>query len=214
VNDTVITMQAVVEVPTRAGPPPWPVAPLPAGSWLELNAGCTDGQVGLFVSALAGGIDVAPPGGRHEVADALLAEELLIAAGGLRVGDTRTAMVVVPGCCAGLEDWRDWAQVLTGGAPWWGHDPGPEVEVVGEDLRIWQDGGANRHRGHWAGRHVDIPGYALPRLLRDVRRDLVGFLDALAGWAARTGLGQRGGALVAAVDSNFAVTAPWGPPVD
>jgi hypothetical protein len=27
-----------------------------------------------------------------------------------------------------------------------GHDPGPEVET-GEDLRVWQDGGPNRHDG-------------------------------------------------------------------
>ncbi|RKN22623.1 hypothetical protein D7147_05230 [Micromonospora musae] len=82
------------------------------------------------------------------------------------------------------------------------------MEVIGEDLRVWQDGGPNRHRGRWAGRHVNIPRRALPGLLLRVRRDLVGFLDALAGWAERSGLGQRGSALVKAVDQNFAVTVP------
>jgi hypothetical protein len=211
-NGVVITMRAVVEVPTLTESPPWPVAPLASGSWLELDGGCTDEQVGLFVAALADRIEVASPGRRDAVVDALLAEELLILAGGLQVGDTSTGTVVVPGCCAGLEDWRDWDQVLTGGAPWLGHDPGPEVEVVGGDLRVWQDGGPNRHRGHWAGRHVDLPSRALPRLLRAAQRDLIGFLDALTGWAARTELGHRGIALMKAVDQNFAVTKPWSLP--
>jgi hypothetical protein len=165
-------------------------------------------QVGLFVAALADRIDVAPPGGRDEILDALLTEELLVISGGLRVGDARTGTIVVPGCCAGLEDWRGWTQALTGGSPWLGHDPGPEVEVIGDDLRVWQDGGPNRHSGRWAGRHVDLPRRALPQLLTSVRRDLVGFLDVLLGWAERADLGRRGPALVEAVDQNFAITAP------
>jgi len=150
-NDVVIMMQAVIEVPAfdAGSARPWPVAAMASGSWLTLNADRTDEQVGLFVAALASRIDVRPPGGRDEVVDALLAEELLIAAGGLQVGDATAGVAVVPGCCAGLEDWRDWVQVLTGESPWLGHDPGPEVEVVGDDLRVWQDGGPNRHRGGW-----------------------------------------------------------------
>ncbi|WP_245712981.1 hypothetical protein [Micromonospora nigra] len=205
----VITMQAVVEVPMfDSGSSPWPTEQLAPGSWLVLNADCTDKRTGLFVAALANRIDVAPPGGRNEVVDALLAEEMLIVAGGLQVGDTTAGTNVVPGCCSGLEDWRDWAQALTGGSPWLGHDPSPELEVLGEDLRVWQDAGPNRHRGRWAGRHVDIPRRALPQLLLRAQRDLVGFLDALDGWAARSGLGHRGSALVKAVDQNFAIAAP------
>lgn len=209
-NGVVITMQAVVEVPMfdSRSVPPWPVEPLVPGSWLVLNADCTDERTGLFVAALANRIDVAFPVGRDEVVDALLAEELLIVAGGLQVADTRIGTNVVPGCCSGLEDWRDWTQALTGGSPWLGHDPGPEVEVLGEDLRVWQDGGSSRHRGRWVGHRVDMPRRALPQLLLRVQWDLVGFLDALAGWAARSGLGQRGSALVKTVDQNFAITAP------
>ena len=56
----VITMQAVIEVRAFGigSPPPWPVAPMTPGSWLALNADCTDEQVGLFVAALADRIDV------------------------------------------------------------------------------------------------------------------------------------------------------------
>lgn len=178
------------------------------GSWLVLNAGCADDQVGLFVAALANRIEVLPPGGRDEVVNALLAEDFLIAAGGLRIRDSTTGTVVTPGCCAGLEDWRDWAQVLIGNSPWLGHDPGPEVEIVSDDLRVWQDGGPNRYRGRWAGVHVDLPHRALPGLLNGAHRDLVGFLNPLTRWATRVGLQQRGATLVEAIDKNFAITAP------
>lgn len=161
------------------------------------------------MAALAARIEVLPPGGRADVVDALLAEELQIIAGGLRVGDPSTGRAVVPGCCAGLEDWRDWAQALAGSSPWLGHDPGPQIEAVGEDLRVWQDGGPDRHRGRWTGLHVDLPHHALPQLLMDAQRDLVGFLDALDGWAERADLGRKGTALVRAIDRSFTITAPW-----
>jgi hypothetical protein len=151
-NDLVITMQALVDVPAfeAEAPPPWPVDSIAPYS-LALNAGCTDEQVGLFVATLAGRIDARLRGGRDEVVDALLAEESLIVAGGLQVCDTDIEVAVMPGCCAGLEDWRDLAQVLIGGSSGLGHDPGPEVEVLGDQLRVWQDGGSNRHHGRSAG---------------------------------------------------------------
>ena len=117
-----------------------------------------------------------------------------------------------PGCCCGLEDWREWIRVLTDGSPRLGHDPGPEVEVIGLDLRVWHDGGPNRERGRWADKwaeqRVDFPCRELPRLLLGVQRDLVGFLNALAEWAEQTGIGPRGTALVEMIDQNFAATAP------
>lgn len=208
-NDRVIMMEAVIQVPMLdEGSAPWPVAAVAPGSWLVLNAGCIAEQVGLFVAALAARIDVAYPGGRDEVADALLAEEMLIVPGGLRLSDTSAGTVVVPGCCCCLEDWREWIRVLTDGSPWLGHDPGPEVEVIGEALRVWQDGGPDRERGRWAEQRVDLPRRALPQLLLGVQQELVGFLGVLAEWAGQAGLGQRGAALEKSVDRNFAIAAP------
>ncbi|MFY1632391.1 hypothetical protein ACN27F_03730 [Solwaraspora sp. WMMB335] len=208
-------LQAVVQVPMFSeGPAPWPVAAVAPGSWLVLSAGCTAEQAGLFVASLATRIDVASPGGRDEVVDALLAEELLIVAGGLQLSDTSAGTVIVPGCCCGLEDWREWTRVLIDGSPWLGHDPGPEIEVIGEDVRVWQDGGPNRERGRWAEQRVDLPCRAFPQLLLGVQRDLFGFLNALAGWAKQTGLGPRGAALVERVDQHFAITAPLELPAD
>lgn len=120
-----------------------------AWSWMALHAGCTDEEVGLFLAVLAHRLDAASRDRRDEVVDTLLAEDFLIVAGGLRLVDTVKGMVVVPGCCAGLEDWRDWVRVLTGGALWLGHDPGLEIEIIGDDLCVWQDGGPGRHGLGW-----------------------------------------------------------------
>ncbi|MEV4139641.1 hypothetical protein AB0J72_46690 [Dactylosporangium sp. NPDC049742] len=105
--------------------------------------------------------------------------------------------MLAPGCCAGLENWRDWEGLLSGDLPWLGHAPETRVEVAGESFTLPQGGAC-----------VEVPRRALPELLAGVQRNLAGFLDTLGGWAERTGLGARGPALVAAADRGFAITAP------
>lgn len=210
-------MQAIVEVPVfdTESPQPWPVASVAAGSWLVLDADRTDEEIGLFTGALAHRLDVESPGGRDEVMATLLGAEILIVAGGLRLLDMATGTAVVPGCCAGLEDWREWGQVLTGDSPWLGHDPGPEVEIASDGgLRVWQDGGPNRHHGRWAGTSIVLPRLILTDLLRTVQQDLVGFLALVKQWTERNGLGDDGTALVEAIDRNFTITAPLDLPID
>lgn len=119
-------------------------------------------------------------------------------AGGLRLHDSVTGATVVPGCCAGLEDWRDWALVAAGESRWLGHDPSPRAEALSGHARIWQN-------GH-AGPTVDVPWTAFPELLARVHRDLAAFAGRLAEWAARWG--DRGAALVAKIDHDFAMTVP------
>lgn len=82
---------------------PWPVATLEPGTWLTLDGTCGDPEVGLFIALVADYNNIPP--------DALATAERLIAPGGLMLTDTTTE--IVPGCCSGLEDWRDWARVLT-----------------------------------------------------------------------------------------------------
>lgn len=190
-----ITLRPVVELP--------PVDPASApGPWLTLHAGCSPEEVELFLVALAAHINVEPPGGRDEMVDALLREDLLLVAGGLRLDDTDTGASVLPGCCAGLEDWREWTSVLHGDAPWLGHDPGPGVEVCGDLLRVWQHGGPPRR-----GPYVELTRAALTELLASAQADLVGFLARLDAWARAARLGVRGAALVAAVDRDVRITA-------
>jgi hypothetical protein len=106
--------------------------------------------------------------------------------GGLRLHDAETGALVVPSCCNGL---ADWLLVSAGLAPSsFGHDPDPQIEYVGDSVRVWPDGVGNRDRGSFAGEPVDLPRATLGTLLCAVRTDLVGFLTAVAGWTDRIGL--------------------------
>ncbi|GAA0914245.1 hypothetical protein [Virgisporangium aurantiacum] len=97
-----ITMRAVLETPfTTPDAAPWPVATLEPGAWLTLDGTCGDPEAGLFAATVADYNNI-PPG---ELATA----EHLIAPGGLILTDTTTE--IVPGCCCGLETWRDWHPV-------------------------------------------------------------------------------------------------------
>jgi hypothetical protein len=201
-DGVVMTLRAVVEVPLfdADGSWPWPMEPMPAWSWLALHGGCTDEQVGLFVALLANSIGGSPSSSLSRAIAGLLAQELLVIDGGLQLSDTESGVSVDPGCCAGLEDWRDWTEVLAGGgSPWLGHSPDPEIEVVGDLLRVWQD------RGH-DGVHLDLPKASLPALMKDVHADLVGFLAAVADWTERLGSGIRGGALVQEIARLLVIT--------
>ncbi|MGW5667706.1 hypothetical protein [Micromonospora sp. NPDC003776] len=199
----VITLRPVVEVPADDPTRTWPAPASRTQRWLTLHAGCPPEEVELFLAAVAAHIDVAPPAGRDEVVDGLLREESLLVAGGLRMDDSDTGASVSPGCCAGLEEWREWTSALDGGAPWLGHDPGPQVEAQGDLLRVWQHGGPQRH-----GPYVELSRPHLAQLLTRAQADLSGFLARLDAWAHEAGLGARGADLVAAIDRDFGITAP------
>jgi hypothetical protein len=171
-----IVMMAVAEVPRLTGDPPWPVATRRPGEWLTLDGNATAEEVGLFVAGL--GPDV----------ESILAEELLLAIGGLLVMDTASGVVVQPGCCAGLEEWRAWKD----GSPWLGHNPSPVLEFAGDDVHLWRDGKR--------GEPLVFPRAVLHVLLDGVQQDLIGFLGTVERWG-----GTR---LAAAVDWSFGFTAP------
>jgi hypothetical protein len=142
-NGGVITLDPVVEVGWRSandGPHLAPMADLPAGSWLVVDGGRTVEAAGLFVSLLAEREGLGRDAGAAEAVAAVVKADTLILPGGLRVTDTMTGKSVVPGCCAGLEAWRDWVELLERRQPWMGHDPGPWVEFRDGRVRLWQDG--------------------------------------------------------------------------
>lgn len=84
-------MQAVVEVPNFdfEPPQPWPVSSADPYSWVPINGGCSDAEVGLFVSGLTLGLEVAEPGDREDVVANLLAAETLFQPGGGRLSPPR-----------------------------------------------------------------------------------------------------------------------------
>lgn len=189
-----VTLQSVAEIQAVATVAPWPVSRPPAWSWLVLDGAATVEDAGLFVALLAERLEPSPADAVAAV-DALAAEEMLILGGGLRVLDTATGAAVTPGCCCGLEDWREWELVLDGVSPWFGHDPSPSVETDGELLRVRQDEAAVP---------IEFPRADLPALLDGVRADLTAFLGRLAAWAPS----GRADALVELVDRHFHVSRP------
>ncbi|MFD4637481.1 hypothetical protein ACFWN2_09230 [Lentzea sp. NPDC058436] len=133
-----------------------------------------------------------------DLVDELLHEEMVILAGGVRVSDTSTGLRIEPGCCFGLENWRDWAGVLDGEVSWLGHSPAPGVERADGVLRLWRDE-SRRDEPACEFPLADLPGH-----LEGVRQDLIAFLGLLRAWAP-DGLGER---LAAAFDHHFHVSPP------
>jgi len=192
-----ITLRAVLETPfTAPGPVPWPVATFAPGAWLTLDGTCGDPEAGLF-AALVADYNGIPPG---EPATA----EHLIAPGGLILTDAATTEIV-PGCCCGLENWRDWARALTDREPpWLGHDPTPTMSV-GDRITVWQDTGPpGDHPPLSAGQHLTLTRGHLAHLLQGVQHDLTAFTTVFAAWAARHT--TDGPALTATIDTAVAFT--------
>lgn len=128
----------------------------------------------------------------------LLDQECLIVSGGLLVRDTETGVAIEPGCCVGLEDWRQWHDLLDGERPWLGHDPDAGLEFRDGTARLWPDA------HHSDGPACEIQIADLPRHLEQVRQDLAGFLKLVRKWAP-DGLGEQ---LAACFDEHFHISAP------
>ena len=137
-------------------------------------------------------------------------EEWPMIPGGLRVEDG--GVRIDPGCCADLDDWREWAGFRDRRPAWWlGHDPDPWVEYRDTGLRVHPRGGLD---ALGAG-EPDTSGFIefsygdLPGVLESVRRDLLGFLDAVGDWAGRVVPDQAAG-LAAVLDERIAIGPPLG----
>ncbi|MER5267811.1 hypothetical protein ABTZ99_37500 [Actinosynnema sp. NPDC002837] len=201
-----ITMTPVVERPV-GDCPFWSVEP---GEYhVEVPRSPTPSRVAVLAWALvAHGVDDVDL--HADVSDAVGAVDAFLAAederhvpGGLRIvaGD----VVADPGCCFGLDEWRTWLEVLDGEAIWLGHSPDTVVQHRGEVVRIWPNEDLANPR--FTGPHVDIARDALLGHLREVREDLVGFLDALGTWARST-VPDRADRFVAAVDRRLGISPP------
>jgi hypothetical protein len=101
-----------------------------------------------------------------------------VAPGGLQIHDLESGVSFTPGCCCGLESWREWLAVRNGREIWLGHDPTAEIEHTGTQIRLrWET-------GTQGGAHsIEFPRADLTALLLGVQQDLGGFLNGLATWA-------------------------------
>lgn len=99
---------------------------------------------------------------------------------GFRVADTTTDTVFVePGCCNGLETWRDWLDVLDDtGCAYFGHDPSSVAERVGDSVRLTLDA-----HGTDGSPVIELPVDQVRRLVAGAQQDLQDFLSLAGTWA-------------------------------
>ncbi|MET7697702.1 hypothetical protein [Streptomyces sp. NPDC005485] len=210
-TDGVLIMEAVLETHPVTDFTLWPVAEKHTGGLPPLSGDLPPLQVGTAMAVLAC-YNTRPrergagrPENGVELLQQLTSAESVIAPGGLRLRDTSTGVTVSPGCCCGLEDWRDWLDLLDGSGPWLGHDPSPGLEFSDSLVRLWPD--AQRVA---PGPPIELPSADLPALLASVRADLTAFLDLVEQWTTPWVPAPLTARLLAKLDACLAVTAPLG----
>ncbi|WP_326763211.1 hypothetical protein OHB35_53105 [Streptomyces phaeochromogenes] len=182
-------MQPVLEIYTPDGFDLWLVAEVESFGFLPLSGELSPAEVGTAVMRIASCNDVASGGDRPpRTADALdsflhglLTFDNLFAAGGLQITDNSTGVTFLPGCCDGLEDWRDWHQFVDGGSLLgFGHDPvSPVAERFGNTVRLTVNADESDSPA------VELSITELRNLLAGAERDLADFLALAANWASR-----------------------------
>ncbi|MFJ9775485.1 hypothetical protein ACIRVF_30275 [Kitasatospora sp. NPDC101157] len=210
-----IVMQAVLEIRAHDGFDLWPVAEIEPTGFLPLGGGLSPAEVGTAVMCIAGCNDIGPDDDRPpRPADplgsflhGLLTLDTPLAEGGLRVTDYSDGTVFQPGCCDGLEDWRDWHRLAdSGGLLGFGHDPvSPVAQRFGDTVRLT----VNAEQSD--SPVIELPVTELRCLLAGVERDLADFLTLAADWAHRHLPGHRA-PVTAALARVLDLPAPAMPP--
>ncbi|MFD8820931.1 hypothetical protein ACFV1C_00935 [Streptomyces sp. NPDC059605] len=217
-----IVMQPVLETRSPDGFDLWPVTETGTSGFLPLGGGLSPTEVGTAVMCIADCNDIDPDGDRPpRPADALgsflhglLTFDTLFAAGGLRIVDGSTGVAFLPGCCDGLEDWREWHRLVdesgddSGGVLLgFGHPPvSPVAERIGDVVRLTVDS----ERSDSPVIESSVAG--IRRRLAGVERDLADFLVLAADWASGC-LPAHAAPVVAALARVLDLPAPPVPPV-
>lgn len=168
----------VIEVLGTDGWPEW-VPPIGAKRWIELGPESATEDVACTMAIIASyGKDL--PASSKEAARRMAAGECHAAPGGLIA--RAEGFELAPGCCCGLEGWRDWFTVQPGGqSPWLGHDPSPYVECRAAEALLWPDEPDAPRRNPMTPLVVSYPDFDAALAAADAR--LTGFLDRLEEWA-------------------------------
>ena len=167
-------IEAVIEINPFDGKPPWAIASSPNFSFLRLFFGITDKEIGdiMLTACTYNSIEICTSA--NETLTAFISEDFVLP-GGLQFLENNQVKIY-PGCCSGLEDWRDWLEVPSGETVWAGHDPSPGVEFINEGIRVWQD-----EKGDDVD-FIDFKFDEMRELLEKVENDLKEFVVRLEKW--------------------------------
>ncbi|MET9822639.1 MULTISPECIES: hypothetical protein [Streptomyces] len=200
-------MDAVLETYDATDFALWPVADPPAKHLLSLSGRLSVRETGTAMAVLTSynkshhkARARGPEDSTGQVSQ-LLSTDQVIAPGGIRIQDTSTGVTAPPGCCFGLENWRDWLDFMNAEEPWLGHDPTPRTEHTGTTVHLWPDA------EHPAGAPIALPLARLPELLGSVQAQLIAFLASVEEWATRYAP-PLADALVAKLDEDLTIGAP------
>ncbi len=184
---TQIKMQAIIEAPYYQDEfiCPWKVSDFEPFSKIRLHPEITIPEIGLVVAKLAQYNDIELSNSKPAIIEQILEAKSLVLPGGIEVIDEREKSIS-PGCCCGLERWREWFNFLsTGNSPWLGHDPSPWLEMQGDMVSIWSDGLLESVRNAFC---FEVSRSQLKEALKLVENDLQGFLFSLESWAQEIGV--------------------------
>ncbi|MFB6516581.1 hypothetical protein [Streptomyces sp. NPDC056401] len=208
-------MRPVLEILIPDGFDLWRVAERQRFDFLPLSGELSPAEVGAAVASIAGWNDAdaddgLPPRPADPLASflhGLLNLDDLFVAGGLQVTDTSTGVTFQPGCCDGLEDWRDWHRLADGGSLLgFGHYPvSPMAERFGRTVRLTVDGEQSDSPV------IELSVGELLGLLDVVERHLAEFLALATDWIPRHLTGHRGpvtAALARALDLPAPAAGP------
>jgi hypothetical protein len=205
----VATLRAVVEiVPGGADDALWPVAAADEYRWEVLNGETPANVIGTVMAALAVWCRPEDVDSDHEptATEALgwiAASDYVVIAGGVQAADATAT--VRPGCCAELNDWRDWADPAGNADLWLGHSPMPWIEQTAGGFLVHQD----KEQPSQDPDPVELATDALPGLVADLQADLLAFLTAAERWAADiTADPDLAAAVAANIDRQVGISAP------
>ena len=200
--DGVITVDVVLEVEPLDDFTAWPVSGVSERRYLALSGMMPLEEVATAIAVILDYNGVVLDD--DAVLDGILLDrhlaeaEALNAPGGLRFRDTATGAEFLPGCCSGLESWREWHDVTESRDIFLGHSPDPRLEHHDGGIRLWQDASSPEPT-------LSISSERLPELLDASERNLHGFLGAVRTWAEAT-IPNLAASLVAAPDEHLQIT--------
>lgn len=204
-----ISLKACYDAPYFGRSPvlPWKTANINPYQSNFLSADMTFEEVGLFVVAVAKYGDQYNTDFSGLDKDALVAMILKrdgpVIGGGIAILGESDEDSIYPGCCCGLEGWRDWFRFLEEGhSPWMGHDPSPYFMKTDQGkIHAWLDSDLC---GDMPAGSPDliIDKAVFTESLKQVERDLVGFLDVLRAWAEHENIAEAD-RLVETIDKAF-----------
>lgn len=196
-----VIVEAVLETYDAVDFTAWPITEPSSDRLLVLSDRMSPADVGTAMAVIFSYNGI-PLTHAADLTEAHLEQHLaeaegLIAPGGLRFRDTAADVDVPPGCCFGLENWREWWDVAHGQQPWPGHDPATHITHAGHVIRLRQDDEGSPT--------IEITRGELSGLLTKAQQDLSGFLGLARQWAAATTPGPAD-RLISALDQYFMIT--------